>query len=96
MVHGKTVNKAVRGGCRRQAKPLPTGLHPAPEIPSRREQKNWLGGLDSNQDTQIQSLMSYRLDDLPAGGKQKRAEQTTRQINLPVMLEFVNRGWCAE
>ena len=26
----------------------------------------WLGGLDSNQDNQIQSLMSYRLNDLPA------------------------------
>jgi hypothetical protein len=25
----------------------------------------WLGGLDSNQDSQIQSLESYRLDDLP-------------------------------
>ena len=31
----------------------------------------WLGGLDSNQDTQIQSLMSYRLDDLPAAGGNK-------------------------
>lgn len=30
--------------------------------------RNWLGGLDSNQDTQIQSLMSYQLDDLPAAG----------------------------
>src|SRR5882672_4252971 len=28
--------------------------------------KNWLGGLDSNQDSQIQSLESYQLDDLPA------------------------------
>src|SRR5216684_7540985 len=28
-------------------------------------QGNWLGGLDSNQDIQIQSLKSYRLDDLP-------------------------------
>jgi hypothetical protein len=27
--------------------------------------KNWLGGLDSNQDSQIQSLESYQLDDLP-------------------------------
>ncbi len=27
----------------------------------------WLGGLDSNQDSQIQSLESYQLDDLPAG-----------------------------
>ena len=28
----------------------------------------WLGGLDSNQDTQSQSLVSYQLDDLPADG----------------------------
>ena len=28
--------------------------------------KDWLGGLDSNQDSQIQSLESYQLDDLPA------------------------------
>ena len=27
--------------------------------------KSWLGGLDSNQDSQIQSLESYQLDDLP-------------------------------
>ncbi len=36
--------------------------------------RDWLGGLDSNQDNQIQSLMYYRLYDLPAvGGKKKRA-----------------------
>jgi hypothetical protein len=29
----------------------------------------WLGDLDSNQDSQIQSLESYQLDDLPAGGE---------------------------
>ena len=31
--------------------------------------KDWLGGLDSNQDSQIQSLESYQLDDLPAEGR---------------------------
>ena len=31
--------------------------------------KIWLGGLDSNQDSQIQSLESYQLDDLPAEGE---------------------------
>ena len=31
--------------------------------------KVWLGGLDSNQDSQIQSLESYQLDDLPTEGK---------------------------
>jgi hypothetical protein len=29
-------------------------------------ENNWLGGLDSNQDSQSQSLESYQLDDLPA------------------------------
>ena len=36
--------------------------------------ESWLGGLDSNQDNQIQSLMSYRLNDLPAeGGDEKES-----------------------
>ena len=30
------------------------------------KEKDWLGDLDSNQDSQIQSLESYQLDDLPA------------------------------
>ncbi len=29
--------------------------------------ESWLGGLDSNQDSQIQNLESCQLDDLPAG-----------------------------
>jgi hypothetical protein len=33
---------------------------------------NWLGGLDSNQDSQSQSLESYQLDDLPAEGERRR------------------------
>jgi hypothetical protein len=37
--------------------------------------KFWLGDLDSNQDSQIQSLESYRLDDLPAGGRKKNEPQ---------------------
>ena len=37
---------------------------------------DWLGGLDSNQDSQIQSLESYRLDDLPAAGGTKRNRDT--------------------
>ena len=32
----------------------------------------WLGGLDSNQDSQLQRLMYYRLYDLPAEGKAKK------------------------
>ena len=33
----------------------------------------WLGGLDSNQDNQIQNLMYCRLYDLPAGGEKNAA-----------------------
>ena len=42
--------------------------------------KNWLGGLDSNQDTQSQSLVSYQLDDLPAeeAHQQKRIAASAR------------------
>jgi hypothetical protein len=35
--------------------------------PNFNDLKYWLGGLDSNQDSQSQSLESYQLDDLPAG-----------------------------
>ncbi len=31
-------------------------------------EEGWLGGLDSNQDNQIQSLMYYQLYDLPTEG----------------------------
>ena len=37
--------------------------------------KDWLGDLDSNQDSQIQSLESYQLDDLPADGRKKKPRQ---------------------
>ena len=37
-------------------------IYVRPELPKR---KSWLGGLDSNQDSQSQSLESYQLDDLP-------------------------------
>jgi hypothetical protein len=37
-------------------------------------EKFWLGGLDSNQDNQIQNLMYCRLYDLPAEGDKKSAE----------------------
>src|SRR5579872_363480 len=36
--------------------------------------KDWLGGLDSNQDSQSQSLESYQLDDLPAGRNRKESQ----------------------
>jgi site-specific DNA recombinase len=35
-------------------------------IAQRAKTEDWLGGLDSNQDSQSQSLESYQLDDLPA------------------------------
>jgi integrase len=39
------------------------------------KEKDWLGDLDSNQDSQIQSLESYQLDDLPAGGGKAAAKR---------------------
>ena len=40
-------------------------------IAQRAKTEDWLGGLDSNQDSQIQSLESYQLDDLPAVEKEE-------------------------
>jgi hypothetical protein len=54
------------------------GVHPSPSFQGAflgirvRVTYDWLGGLDSNQDSQIQSLESYQLDDLPAVGGTKR------------------------
>jgi hypothetical protein len=44
--------------------------------------KFWLGGLDSNQDSQSQSLESYQLDDLPAG-RNKKEPQHVRLLRQP-------------
>src|SRR5579871_1918523 len=46
--------------------------------------KDWLGGLDSNQDSQSQSLESYQLDDLPAG----RNKKESRRVRLSRRLRF--------
>ena len=46
--------------------------------------KDWLGGLDSNQDSQSQSLESYQLDDLPAG----RNKKESRHVRLSRRLRF--------
>ncbi len=48
-------------------------------IAQRAKTEDWLGGLDSNQDNQIQNLMYCQLYDLPAEGsrQQKRAVGTT-------------------
>jgi hypothetical protein len=35
------------------------------QTPGQQEWKKWLGGLDSNQDNQIQNLMYCQLYDLP-------------------------------
>jgi site-specific DNA recombinase len=46
-------------------------------IAQRAKTEDWLGGLDSNQDSQIQSLESYQLDDLPAGRNKKESRHTS-------------------
>src|ERR1019366_8384876 len=43
--------------------------------------KDWLGGLDSNQDNQLQRLMSYRLYDLPAEGKKRKKPWPVRNYS---------------
>ncbi len=42
--------------------------------------KDWLGGLDSNQDNQIQNLMYCQLYDLPTGGKEQRSDGGTTSL----------------
>jgi hypothetical protein len=62
------------------------------------KEKDWLGGLDSNQDSQIQSLESYQLDDLPAVEKkvlklQHGLQWWVKWVNLNVIsntIEFVS------
>jgi hypothetical protein len=44
------------------------------------KEKVWLGGLDSNQDSQIQSLESYQLDDLPADGRKMGSSRSKERI----------------
>ena len=57
----------------------------------------WLGGLDSNQDSQIQSLESYQLDDLPTEEEKRIAARpalpaaTTLPSNLIGNHRGVNR-----
>ena len=42
-----------------------TGENSVDLLGREKSAEDWLGGLDSNQDSQIQSLESYQLDDLP-------------------------------
>jgi hypothetical protein len=51
----------------------------------------WLGGLDSNQDNQIQNLMYCQLYDLPAGGNKKGRLRDPRYTLLSAP-RFVNPG----
>jgi hypothetical protein len=53
--------------------------------------KGWLGGLDSNQDNQIQSLMYYQLYDLPTGRKTTAGAAGTTQLTLLANWIFVNQ-----
>ena len=51
----------------------------------------WLGGLDSNQDNQIQNLMYCQLYDLPAGGN-KKGRLRDPGYTLLSAPQFVNQG----
>src|SRR3984893_4707852 len=82
MKPGKTVRWAPRDSSGRAAKCAHPGclisrvqpMAGATEYrPSQIIENIWLGGLDSNQDSQIQSLESYQLDDLPAGRNKKES-----------------------
>lgn len=55
-------------------------------------QRRWLGGLDSNQDIQIQSLVSYRLNDLPTQRKGGKTPQATNLKTVNGQAEIVNRA----
>ncbi len=56
--------------------------------------KLWLGGLDSNQDSQSQSLESYQLDDLPAGRnkKESRHVRLSRQPRFD-LSNLIGNAW---
>jgi hypothetical protein len=59
----------------RERSPQRRGVRGERREKSKRSAKEiWLGGLDSNQDNQIQNLMYCRLYDLPAEGDKKSAE----------------------
>ena len=52
-----------------------------------KDEKIWLGGLDSNQDSQIQSLESYQLDDLPADGRLQEVAEARKGF-APALQPF--------
>ena len=45
--------------------------------------EDWLGGLDSNQDSQIQNLKSCQLDDLPAGTPRTARSNKNESQHVP-------------
>ena len=53
--------------------------------------RDWLGGLDSNQDNQIQNLMYCQLYDLPADGENKSGPLARPENSLTGAVCFVNR-----
>src|SRR6202034_3768268 len=56
----------------------------------RRAKEFWLGGLDSNQDEQSQSLPCYQLHHLPADGRQQKRPRARPLSTLTARANFVN------
>src|ERR1700693_3086850 len=54
--------------------------------------RDWLGGLDSNQDSQLQRLMYYRLYDLPAGRERSCCFliRTNERLSIPSVFSASN------
>ena len=42
--------------------------------------EDWLGGLDSNQDSQIQNLKSCQLDDLPTALEERNNKNESQHV----------------
>jgi site-specific DNA recombinase len=63
-----------------------------PAVPSGVNFENWLGGLDSNQDSQLQRLMYCQLYDLPADERQQKGPRARPFSTLPGGRDFVNRA----
>ena len=59
------------------------------------EKEFWLGGLDSNQDSQIQSLESYQLDDLPSVGFAPNCWGSTGKEQKKIAAGFPRIGTAA-
>ena len=72
---------------------------------NRSKGKFWLGGLDSNQNSQIQNLESYQLDDLPADGRSmyprkdpgarsnlSRVKRLTHNVNSTKKMDEIRYG----